>query len=390
MTVPSKTFASFVQDMTTQWGASINQSPVLSAGSMLLAIFESVSSQLDFMQAVADAIVLLSRAATSTGGDLDTWMADFNFARLPATYAVGPVELLRNTPASSIVTVPAATLNSSNVYVGGGLVQTLGGAIVYQIVPDTSQTAYSASSNSYQFPIGSTSITVTAQAVTGGSASNVGIGALVQLGSQLAGVDASNNTVPINNGVDAEADDAFRSRFVLYLSTLAEATKSAILAACRGVQQGLQVATQENVQANGSALLGSFTVFVDDGTGNPPQSLLNTVYQAADAVRAFSIQPFVSAPNIQTATIVLSVRLAAGYTLGGLQTAIKTAVVAVVNSLNTNDTLFVYAIDTAAGSVPGVVAVQPGTTIDGFASDLTPNQSYEIRTTSSLTTVGSY
>lgn len=390
MTIPSKTFPQMVQDMVTQWGSSTGRTPSLTQGSMILAIFESVAAQLDFLQAMAQAITLLSRAATSTGGDLDTWMADFNFARLSATFAVGPVQLLRNTPAAATISVPAATLNSSGVYIGGGLVQTVGGAIVYQLIPDATQSSYNATSNSYQFPVGATSITATAQAVSSGSAYNVTVGNLSQLGSQMSGVDAATNTVPISNGVDAETDAAFRARFVLYLSTLAKATKSAILAACQGVQQGLQIATQENVTAAGTPLNGSFTVFVDDGTGHPPQSLLNTVYAAADSVRAFSVQPFVVGPNILTATIVLAVRLAPGYTLGALQTAVVSAVAAVVNQLATNATLFVSAVNAAASSVVGVVAVQSGTTINGFAADLVPPPSYEIRTSATTITVGSY
>jgi len=376
--------------MVTQWGSSLQITPALSPGSVLLALFEAVGSQLDFLQAIAQAITLLSRAATSTGGDLDTWMADFNFPRLPATYAVGPVQLLKYTATTSIVSIQAATLNSSNVYIGGGLVQTVGGAVVYQLIPDANQTAYNADSNSYQFPIGATSITVTAQSVLSGSAYNVAIGALSQLGSQMIGVDAANNTVPISNGVNAETDIAFRARFVLYLSTLAEATKSAIIAAASSIQQGLQVGTQENLLSTGTVQNGSFTVFVDDGTGSPPTSLLTQVYGAVDLVRAFSIQPFVVGPNVQNATIVLNVRLITGYLLATVQVAVQNAIAVVVNALTTNQTLFVSAITQAALAVAGVAGVQSGVTINGFATDLIPTPSFEVRTSSLLITVGSY
>lgn len=375
--------------MTYSWGSSVGVSPSLSPGSMLLAIFEAVGSQIDFLQAQAVAIVNLSRAATSTGGDLDTWMAQFNFARLSSTYAVGPVQLIRYTPASAVVGINAATLNSSGQYTGGALVQTVGGAVVYQVIPDVLQSSFNAVSNSYQFPIGATSITVTVQALYPGSAYNVAAGTLTQLGSSMAGVDTCNNTVAILDGTDAESDDSFRARFVLYLSTLAEATESAILAAAQ-VQQGLDITPAENTTPTGAAQLGCFTIFADNGTGSPPQALLNSIYTSVNAVRAFSVQPYVSAPSILNATIVLAIRVAAGYTLGGLQPAVVAAVVAATQSLASGQTLYANAVAAAATSVPGVTSVQPGLSINGVAADLVPSAYQEIRSSTSLVTVGSY
>ena len=375
--------------MTYQWGAGVGVSPSLSPGSMLLAIFEAVSSQIDFLQAQALQIVNLSRAATSTGGDLDTWMAQFNFARLGAAYATGPVQLIRYTPASSTIGVSAATLDSTGAYTGGALVQTVGGAVVYQVIPDVLQSAYNATSNSYQFPIGSSSITVTAQALYPGASYNVAAGTLTQLGSTSSGVDTCNNSVAILDGADAESDNSFRARFVLYLSTLAEATESAIMAAAQ-VQQGLNITPAENTTPTGTAQLGCFTLFADNGTGSPPQSLLNTIYAAVNAVRAFSVQPYVSAPSILNASIVLAIRVAAGYTLGGLQPAVVAAVVAVTETLASGATLYANAVAAAAASVPGVTSVQAGLTINGFAADLVPSAYQEIRSSTALVTVGSY
>lgn len=389
MTVPSKTFPQFVQDMITFWGGAIGKTPQLSAGSMLLSVFESTAAQLDFLQAEIQAVVALARAATSTGADLDTWMADFNFGRLPATFAVGPVVLQRNTPAAAPIGIPAAQI-IGGTFVGGGLVQTIGGAVSYQLIPDTAETSYNATSNTYQFPIGASSITVTAQSVVSGSSANVSAGALSQIGSQMAGVDTVTNIVPIGNGVDAESDANFRARFILFLSTLAKATKSAILAAAGSVQQGLQIVAQENVLANGTPQNGSFTVFVDDGTGAPPQSLLTSVFAAVDAVRGFSIQPFVVGPNIQNATIVLAIRPAGNSSLAALQAPVAAAIAAVVEQLITNQTLFVSAVEAAALSVPGVLAVQSGTTINGITADLVPAPGFEVRTNTGIVAVGSY
>jgi uncharacterized phage protein gp47/JayE len=388
MTIPSKTWGQFVQDMTNAWGASLGIVPVLPPGDFLLAVFESFATQLDFLQAQAFLILTLTRAATSTGADLDTFFADFDFPRLPATFATGPVIFSRNLPASSPTPIGAATL-VGGVYQGGTLVQTVGGANVFRVVPDTTQTTYDPISNNYVLPAGATSLQATVVALVAGSSSNIAPGAL-QLGSQLAGIDTVLNQVPIANGVDQESDAAYRARFILYLSTLAKATYSAIIAAAQGVQQGLQISAVENQTPQGTPQLGCFTVFVDNGTGSPGAALLAAVYAAVDVTRAFSIQPFVAAPSIVNATVVLGVRLAAGTTLAAVQALVGAAVAEVADELPAGATLFVSAVEQAALTVPGVLAVQPGTLVNGVAADLVPSPISEVRIALSNVQVGQY
>src|ERR1700744_2456182 len=124
--------------MTATWSAQTGTTPVFSSGDVLLALFQSVSVQLDFLQAQVQVVLNLSRAQTSTGADLDSWMAQFSFLRLPATYATGPELFLRATPASTQIAIPA-----------GSIVQTVGGGVQYQVVEDTTQTAWSPALNSY-------------------------------------------------------------------------------------------------------------------------------------------------------------------------------------------------------------------------------------------------
>lgn len=369
MTVPSKTWSQFVQDMQSLWGSGIGVVPVLSPGDFLLALFEGVAGQLDFLQAQVFMVLALTRASTSTGADLDSWMADFSFLRLPSTLATGTVTLSKLQAATSPIFVPAATL-VSGVYTGGTLVQTVGGGVVYQIIPDTAQGSYVAQSNSYVLPAGTLSIFATAQALVGGSAGNVAAGAILQLGSQSS-VDAVVNTLPISNGFDAESDGAFRARFILYLSTLAKATKAAILAAIQSVQQGIQVSLAENQDPFGKVQLGTFTAFISNATQAPSASLLAAAFAAADATRAFCIQPYVAAVANQLCTIVLAVRLAPGYTLAALQTTVAQAVVALADSLTAGQTLFISSVEQAALSVVGVMAVRSGTTINGQSVDFT-------------------
>ena len=198
------------------------------------------------------------------------------------------------------------------------------------------------------------------------------------------------NPSPITNGANAESDAAFLARFPLYLASLAEATKSAIQYAAESVQQGLQISLVESQDPAGNTVPGSFTVFVDDGTGSPPSGLVSNVYAAVYAVRAFGIEPFASGPNVTTATISITIRLAVGATLGVVGPAVKNAIAVTTNALLAGATLFVSAVEQAALTVAGCAAVQPGTTINSANADLVPAGNHEVRTATTDIAVGTY
>ena len=132
-------------------------------------------------------------------------------------------------------------------------------------------------------------------------------------------------------------------------------------------------------------------MFVDNGTGAPPASLLSSVYNSVAAARALGIQAYVSGPTLVTVAIVLSVRVASGYASVTVLAAVQAAVVAAVNALGLGGTLYVSAIEAAALAVPGVVSVKPGTTtINGAQADLAAAGNQEIRTSTGSVSVGSY
>lgn len=389
MTIPSQTNAQSLAALISSFGASTGQQPVLSAGDVLLAIFEAFATQEDFLQGLIQLVNNLTRAQTSSGSDLDSWYGQFNFSRLPATSAEGPVTLAALSPAINPVYVPAATL-TNGVYVGGTTVQTQDGSIVYQLIPDTTQAAYNATLNAYVLAAGQTSITASAQCTVAGASGNVTVGQLSQLGTSIPGIATVTNAAAISNGANAESDSSYRSRFVLWFNSLADATATAITAAANDVQQGLQLSLVENELPNGTSQLGSFTMFVDNGSGSPPSQLLTDVFNAVNAVRAFSVQANVAGPTIISATIALTIRVASGYTASTVEAAVQAAIVAAVNALAFGATLYISAVETAALSVAGVTAVKSGTTINASTNDLTCTSSQEIRTTTGSVSVGTY
>lgn len=380
MTIPQKLITDFVSDMVTVWSAETQTSPVFTDGDPLLAFWQSVSTQLDFLQAQIQLVLALARAQTSSGADLDTWMAQFNFTRLPANFATGPETFIRLTPSANQIVVPA-----------GALVQTVGGGIQYAVVEDDSEPTWSTAAGGYVLAAGQLSLTATVEALVGGSAGNVLADQVTQFASSLPGIDQITNPAPFTNGADAESDVDFRQRFILYLATLAKATRSALLAAATSVQQGLQISLLENQQPNGLPLLGSFTVVADDGSGNPPTTLLNAIFNAVDETRAFSVQPFVVQPSAIQVLIALAINMTNGSFSATTNTAVQNAIATMVNQLPPGGRLNGSAIITAALSVPGVAAVNPASvTINGGTSDLIPNISQEVRTTVNNITVSVY
>src|SRR5690348_5770676 len=91
MTLPTKTFTQFVQDQGASWAASTGQTPVFTSGDVLLALFQAFGLNADYLQALIVQVNNITRAQTSSGADLDSWMNQFNFPRLPATFADGQV-----------------------------------------------------------------------------------------------------------------------------------------------------------------------------------------------------------------------------------------------------------------------------------------------------------
>ena len=378
MTFPIKTFSGFVSDMTVAWGASIGLTPTFNEGDVLLAIFEAVASQDVFLQAQAQLVNQIARLTTSIGSDVDTFLAQFGFTRLPAVLATGTETFTAPQPA------PAQVL----IYPAAGVVSTVGGAITYSVVPDTNQSAWNATLGAYVLPQGQTSVAVTIQADAAGASYNVQAGQLTVLTQPIPGISSVTNPSSIDNGVNAESDTAVKARFVQWLNSLSKATQAAIIAAVSAVQAGLMFNLLENTTPGNTSAVGQFVAVIDNGTGTPPSSLVNAVQSAINSVRGFTILGTAVAVTPINPTIGLSVRVAAGYVSATVEAAVAAAVAALV--LPIGQTLFVSSLESAALAVPGVVSVQPGTTINGVNADLIFTGFQAARITTGHVSVGTY
>ena len=297
MNLSLKGFRQLIEDMGAALQSSSSNLIDVSVGSVVRAIFEANASVVLWLQWLVVQVLQSTRASTSSGPDLDSWMLDFSLTRLPAIPATGIVTLSRFAPSLSAA-IPI-----------GSVVKTADGLLSFSVTEDQSLSIWQAGTSTYVLPSGVASADLPIVCLTGGTAGNVLAGTITVIAASLPGIDQVNNALPLTDGADAESDPAFRSRFQNYLASRSRATLLAVQNAIASIQQGLDVAIEENTAPDGSVRVGSFLVVVDDGTGYPPSSLLSTVATAVDSVRPIGTTFAVIAPTVLTVNVSLVVTL---------------------------------------------------------------------------------
>jgi hypothetical protein len=290
-------FDALVQQQAAAMQVEANQQPSKPAlsftpGAILLAIAQAVAGIALWLQASILNLLLVARAATSNGPDLDSWMAQFQVTRIPATAAnCSTVQLSRYSYTDAVTIIP------------GGLVMTTDGSQQFTIIADPTQAAWSAIAGGYVMGAGVSSCLVTAAASTLGLAANVAAGTITQFASGVLGADTVTNTGPATGGANAESDPALRARFWNYLQYLWRATAQAVTYAIQSIQAGLSVTIVDGYNEAGQFSPGCFVATVDDGSGNPPASLIARALVAVNATRALGIRGAVHGPT----TLVVNV-----------------------------------------------------------------------------------
>lgn len=348
-----------IQNMATSAQAKARVLLDFTVGSVNLAIIEAVAQVVIWLEGLILLLLATTRAASSSGADLDSWMADYGLMRLAATSSTGQVTFSRFTPTFQAV-IPVGTV-----------IQTADGTQQFTVIADTTQTAYSATLGGYVVGAGVGSAVATVQAVNTGSATNVLANTITTLTTAVQYIDTVTNAVTFTNGLDAETDTAFRARFVAYLGSLSKATKAAIGAAILAVKQGLQYTLLENVNYVGSTQMGNIVAIVDDGTGSPPSPLLSSVANAIDAVRPFTSTFEVHAPVVVTANVTMTITTASGYTHSAVVATVTTALQSFINGLALGASLpYSRLAQVAYDASPGVTNVT-AVTLNGGTSDMT-------------------
>jgi uncharacterized phage protein gp47/JayE len=364
--INSLDFDTLVTNMVTAIQAQATVALNLTVGSVLRAIVEAVAAMGLWLEAQIAYVLTITRAATSNGPDLDSFVNDFGLTRLAAVASVGNLTFSRfSTLGAAVVPINAP-------------VQSADGTQNFFVTLNTANSAYSAPAGGYVMNSGIGSVTVPAQAVTPGSAGNVLANTITVITQAITGVDTVTNATAFVDGVDPEADSALRARFVLYINSLSKAIESAIQFAVASVQQGIFLTLTENYAYNGSYQPGYFYAVIDDGTGDPPTSLLNSVANAIEAVRGFTIQYGVFAPVVLTANVNMAIDAAAGYVANDVAANVSLALTNFINDLELGNSLPYTQLAAVAYGVAGVINVT-GVTLNSGTSDLTADQKHTIR-----------
>jgi len=172
--------------------------------------------------------------------------------------------------------------------------------------------------------------------------------------------------------VDAESDQAFRARFGNYLASLSRATNGAIMEAIAGIQQGLSAQIAENVDQTGAVQMGHFVVTVDNGTGSPPASLLQTVQQVVDGVRPVGTSFAVQGPAVAQANVSMTLTLAPGTAAQQAISAVASAVSSYIAALPIGARLPYSRLAQLAYDASPSVSNVSEMTLNGGTGDLVP------------------
>jgi uncharacterized phage protein gp47/JayE len=321
MQLQLRTFDTIVASAAAAVQAAATTVLDLTVGSVLRAILEANAGLGLWLQWLLLEVLQTTRAATSVGPDLDTWMADFGLTRLVAAPASGIVTFSRFSPVTTAL-VPVGTQ-----------VITADGSQSFAVVVDTTNPAWNATLNGFTLPAGTASVNVAVTAVVAGSAGNVQAGTISLIAAALPGVDTVANAAPTVGGLDAETDPAFRARFAAYLVSLFKATTAAVGYAISTVQQGLQYTIQENATQTGAYQPGCFVVTINDGTGSPPSSLLTVVANAIETVRPVGSTWTVVGPTVTTANVSMAIATLPAVTHASITAEVRAALTAFIDAL---------------------------------------------------------
>jgi len=379
MTVNSQSFTQIITGYASvvQGAASVLVNFVI--GSILRAIGEGTAWVAMWLQSLILNAIALTRAVTSNGADLDSWLAQFGFARLAPTPASGQVTFARFTPTQQAL-IPVLSI-----------VQTGDGTQQYQVIADTSNPAYSVTLGGFVIPAGTASVTCSVVGITPGNNSlnlpdasgNVSAGTISALFQSISGVDTVSNALAFSNGVNAESDASARIRFVGYLASLARATKQAIGAAITALGSNFTFTITENQTYAGVTQMGYFYVVVDDGSGAPPAPTLATVSNAIDVVRPFTSTFGVFGPVDVFAVVSMSIQttsVGAGHS--ATAALVAQAITAYVNSLTLGQSLSYFRLGQVALDASSDVTSILSYTLNGGTADVLATNKQVIKTNS--------
>ncbi|MDF7658299.1 baseplate J/gp47 family protein [Erwiniaceae bacterium L1_54_6] len=367
MALNIKSFATLVSDQVTAMQAAATGLVDLAIGSILRSLAESNAGVAMWIQQLIVNLLVTTRAATCSGDDLDSWMADFSFTRLSAVQATENVTFSRFT-ATNQALIPV-----------GATVTTTDGTQAYSVTEDTTNAAYDATQAGYVIAAGISSLTVPVQAGTAGVAGNAQAGTITVISGSIQYVDTVTNSNTFTNGEDAESDDDFRARFVLWIASLSKATKAAIGYALSSMQSGVTYTLTENYTFDGTPQPGYFYAVVDDGSGAPTSTFIDQAYAAIEPVRGFTITFGVFPPEVVTANVSMVITVDASGDHDTIVGMVQTAIQDYIAGLALGQLLAYSRLSNIAYGASSLVTNVSSVTLNGGTSDIAASGKQVIR-----------
>ncbi len=360
MKLSLKTFSQLIEDMGAALQGSATSLVDVSVGSVIRALFEANASVGLWLQWIVLQTLSMTRAATSGGADLNSWMVDFGVTRLAATPSTGILSFSRFA-ASLPALVPVGTV-----------VKTADGSLSFAVVKDTNLSTWQQQSSGYVVPVGIVSADIPVTCLSSGRIGNVVAGAITTIASAVPGIDQVLNANAFTDATDSETDQAFRARFSSYMDSRTRATLAAIQNAVSSVKQGLIFAIAENVAPDGTARVGSFLVIVDDGSGYPSTELISAVASAIDQVRPIGTTFTVMAPLVLKVDVSLTACVGSTSPTDTLTLPIQQEITNYLNSRPIECAASATRVATSAYSASSSIQNVTSVLLNGMAADVSP------------------
>ena len=353
-----QTFQQLLQRMSAAVQSSAGQLIDLSIGSMLRAILEANASIGLWIQWLIVQTLSMTRASTSSGADLDSWMADFLLVRQPATASRG------------IATFSRLLIDKPLLIPAGTLVKSLAGNLAFMVIGDEARSTWQPDLDSYIFQTGISAIDLPIVAQTAGAQGNIAAGSISVVASAVPGLDFVSNAGPLSGGYDAESDDQFRARFRDYINSRSLATTTAVAYALRSLQQNLRHKIFENRDATGTWMPGNFLIVADDGSGQLDATLQADIHEVTNRVRPVGSSFTVRVTDVVPVTIVISIVPGTGTVDTTAASAIVDAVTEFVDLLGIGATLSITRIVEIAYRSGHLIGNIGSVSINGSSTDL--------------------
>lgn len=344
MSLVTFSFNDFVTQFQNALASGSPKFTNFSTGAAALALAEAAAGNAMSLQYVVQQLADVTRLATSSGADVDSFLADWGLTRVPAVPSSGTITITRNN-----TTVPLLIATD-----GSALVGTTYTGLQFALVADGNQPAYDPVQGGYFMNNGVSSITATVQCTTSGAVSNVLPNTVNKIVSGLNGVSTVNNAAGFTNGADRESDAEAKQRFTNFVSSLSKGNLAATNAAIAAVQPNLTWQIIEYKDFDGTTFPG-YVVVADDGSGAIGSPLLAAILAACGSVRAAGIQVKTYAPTNVNVAVSVQLSYSAGSAQNVVNAAVQQAVQVVINGKGVGNTLHYADVSSVIQNTPGVI-----------------------------------